>query len=358
MKPPPPLATTSVSKSPDLLLELAGHRALPGHGRGMVVRVDHHRPGLGLADLDLALGIVVVAVDHGDGGAEALDVGALDRRRRRRHEDLDAQSRAAEPTYASAAPWLPPLAAISPAAGTSGSLQHAVEGAARLERSGVLQQLELERDAVVLDHRRPAHDAGRSVPPPARSSSGVTTGDSSAVGMPPASAAPARTLPPDRVGRRPRDPTPDGPRQRGATPRSDRRRDESGCTPRSVPARPMPARAMHRPGLAPASEPFHEIVDERQHLNRHRERAGRGSATTPSRRPSNRRARRRMPHSVASQLVSFDQAHHQRWQPRRPRSSEPLPVRRDRVLAAQQQCTGHPVGQLDAGRSRHPSAGG
>jgi hypothetical protein len=74
--------------SADLLVDLARHGALAGHGGGMVVRVDHHGARLLLALVRRLLGVVVVALDHGDGSAEPLDVGALDRRRGRRHEHL------------------------------------------------------------------------------------------------------------------------------------------------------------------------------------------------------------------------------------------------------------------------------
>ena len=57
----------------ELLLELARHRALPGDGGRMVVRVQHQRAGLDLARLGRQLGVVVVAVDDRHGRAVALD---------------------------------------------------------------------------------------------------------------------------------------------------------------------------------------------------------------------------------------------------------------------------------------------
>ena len=100
---------------------------------------------------------------------------------------------------------------------------------------------------------------------------------------------------------------------------------------------------MHDQGGA-AREPFHEVVDERQHLNRI------GSVQVGDRPPHRVDARRTVePGDVRRiariELVSFDEAHHGR----RPADllEQPLPVGRDRVLAAQPECTGHMFGQLD-----------
>ena len=54
------------------------------------------------------------------------------------------------PTWATASPWLPPEAATS-MLGRLGGRQHAGEGAAHLERAGVLEQLQLERDGAAVD---------------------------------------------------------------------------------------------------------------------------------------------------------------------------------------------------------------
>ena len=146
----------------DLILELARHRALPGDGVGVVERVHHQRAGLGLADVGRNLGLVVVAVDHSHRRPEAGDVGVLDRRRHRGHEHLGGDAECLRHvrhggTVIAAAGGDEPCRRKF--AGVVAFGQHSVRGTAGLERTGVLQQLQLEHEVAVVDHRRAAHQA-------------------------------------------------------------------------------------------------------------------------------------------------------------------------------------------------------
>jgi len=151
----------------DLIVEFDGHRALPGDDRWVLEGVDRQGAGLGLTGAARPLGIVVVPIDDVHVGAEALDPFALDRRARARHEDLggevellgdEGNSGAVVAAGRGDQPRLADFAGGHRA-------EHPVERAAGLERTGVLQQLQLEGHRMLesqlapanLDHRRLSH---------------------------------------------------------------------------------------------------------------------------------------------------------------------------------------------------------
>ncbi len=127
----------------DLLRELGGERALAGDDLGLVERVQDEGAGLGRAGGAGLESLVVVAGDQVDLGALLRDPARLDRRRGLGDEDLGAVAQApgrvrdGEPE-------------VAPRGRDHAGLRHVrrehlAEGAPRLERSRVLQELELQR---------------------------------------------------------------------------------------------------------------------------------------------------------------------------------------------------------------------
>jgi hypothetical protein len=140
----------------DLILELARHRALPGDGVGVVERVHHQRTGLGMADVGRDLRLVVVPIDHshrrpkratlacliggdieGTNTSAAIPSACEHVRHGRRRDSRRWRSRVLR-----AGSW--------PARSRSASTRFAAP--AGLERTGVLEQLQLEHEVTVVDH--------------------------------------------------------------------------------------------------------------------------------------------------------------------------------------------------------------
>ena len=118
INPPPPTATSTVSRIRHLLRELAAERPLPEQRLGLIVRVDRHWRGSGASPLARRERVgVPIAPDDDVGlvGANALD---LDR-----DETVGTKIFAGMPSrraaQATATPWLPPDAATTPAGGIS-----------------------------------------------------------------------------------------------------------------------------------------------------------------------------------------------------------------------------------------------
>ena len=117
ISPPPPTATSSVSSSRRLLLELEPERALPEQRLDLVVGVDRQRARLGRPRLARRerVGVPLAADDE-------LGAVVADPLRFAGEATAGTKIFAGTPSfiaaYATAAPWLPPEAATTPAAGT------------------------------------------------------------------------------------------------------------------------------------------------------------------------------------------------------------------------------------------------
>jgi len=158
----------------ELVSELCGHGALTCHHLDVLVRVDEQRAGFVLVRIRCGLGVVVQAVDHVHGGSERLDAVALQLGAGGGHEDLGAMAEATSGVGDGStvvASGRGDETCLGNAVLRSGG-EDLVEGSADLERTGVLQQFELQRHAVGEaefagaggDDRCAAHEGRHSCP--------------------------------------------------------------------------------------------------------------------------------------------------------------------------------------------------